>query len=136
MPFDLASSQEIAALDAKLSQVLTLLVKSAMPAVEELVTLEQVASHTHFDPRTVKSWVKTGRYDATGHRVYLQAYSFSGMLRFKLSEVEAFGLGIGVLTANPIAGQPALPTKQGTAGPKAPKKKGAPVESAAALKVA
>jgi hypothetical protein len=133
--FDLASSQQISALDAKLSQVLALLEKPAVPAVEQMVTLEQVASHTQFDPRTVQSWVKAGRYDATGHRVYLPAYLFSGMLRFKLSEVESFGLGTGVLTANPILGEPPLPTKQAPTGQKT-KKKRAPVESVDALKVA
>ena len=139
MSFDLASSQEVAALDAKLSQVLALLTQPAAPAVEPLVTLEQAASHVKFDKRTVRDWIKTGRFDATGRRVYLPAYEYrDGHLRFKLSEVEAFGLGIGVLTANPVAGQPALPIKQGpaAAGPKAPKKKGAPGESVAALKVA
>lgn len=136
MPFDLASSQEIAALDAKLSQVLALLQQPPAPAVEPLVTLEQAASHVKFDKRTVRDWIKTGRFDATGHRVYLPAYEYrDGQLRFKLSEVEAFGIGIGVLVPNPIVGQPALPTKAAPAAPK-PKKKGAPVESATALKVA
>ena len=137
MMLDLASSQDIATLAAQVAQVLTLLKQPPAPAVEPLVTLEQAASHVKFDKRTVRDWIKTGRYDATGRRVYLPAYEYrDGHLRFKLSEVEAFGLGIGVLTANPVAGQPALPTKQDPAGPKAPKKKGAPVESAAALKVA
>jgi hypothetical protein len=136
MPFDLASSQEIAALDAKLSQVLALLVQPAAPSVEPLVTLEQVAGHTKFDKRTVRDWVKTGRFDATGHRVYLPAYEYrEGQLRFKLSEVEAFGIGIGVLTPNPILGQPALPTKP-AAAPARTKKNGAPVDSRKALKVA
>jgi hypothetical protein len=136
MPFDLASSQEIAALDAKLSQVLALLVQPAAPTVEPLVTLEQVAGHTKFDKRTVRDWVKTGRFDATGHRVYLPAYEYrEGQLRFKLSEVEAFGIGIGVLTPNPILGQPALPTKK-AAAPARTKKNAAPVDSRKALKVA
>lgn len=126
MLLDLATRQEIAALDAKLTQVLAMLDK---PSVEAMVTLEQVSKHTKFDPRTVRDWVKTGRFDATGHRVYLPAYEFrEGQLRFKLSEVEAFGIGIGVLTPNPIVGQPALATKT--------KKNRASVDSADALKVA
>lgn len=139
MPFDLASSQEIAALDAKISQVLALLTQPPVPSVEPLVTLEQAASHVKFDKRTVRDWTKTGRFDARGKRVYLPAYEYCGMLRFKLSEVEAFGIGIGVLTPNPIVGEPALPVKQPAAAAPAKaaaKKKGAPVESAAALKVA
>ena len=137
MSFDLASSQEIAALDAKLSQVLALLAQPAAPSVEPLVTLEQVASHVKFDKRTVRDWTKTGRFDARGKRVYLPAYEFrEGMLRFKLSEVEAFGIGIGVLTPNPIVGEPALPTKAAPAAPNPPKKKAAPLDSRKALKVA
>jgi len=135
MSFDLASSQEIAALDAKLSQVLALLVQPAAPNVEPLVTLEQVASHVKFDKRTVRDWTRTGRYDARGKRVYLPAYEYrDGHLRFKLSEVEAFGIGVGVLTPNPIVGEPALPTKQAPAAPA--KKKRVPVESRQALKIA
>lgn len=136
MMLDLASSQEVAALAAKLDQVLTLLRQPPSPTVEPLVTLEQAASHVKFDKRTVRDWIKTGRYDATGHRVYLPAYEYrDGQLRFKLSEVEAFGIGIGVLVPNPIVGEPALPVKAAPASPKT-KKKAAPVESAAALKVA
>ena len=136
MSFDLASSQDIAALDAKLSQVLALLVQPTAPNVETLVTLEQAASHTKFDKRTVRDWVKTGRFDARGKRVYLPAYEYrDGHLRFKLSEVEAFGIGIGVLTPNPIVGEPALPTKAAPAAKQA-KKSRAPLDSSTALKVA
>jgi hypothetical protein len=68
--------------------------------------------------------------------VYLPAYEFrDGPLRFKLSEVEAFGIGIGVLTPNPVVGEPALPVKKAPTAPKS-KKKAALLESSKALKVA
>lgn len=132
---DLPTREDYAALAAKLDRVLSLLAQPAAPATEQLVTLEQVASHTKFDPRTVRDWVQSGRFDDTGHRVYLPAYEFrNGQLRFKLSAVEAFGLKVGVLKPSPVAGAPAVATK--AAKPAQPKKKGAPVASSDALKVA
>jgi len=74
MPFDFASSQEIAALDAKLSQVLALLARTATPTVEPLVTLEQAASHVKFDKRIFRYHEHKLRALGPGalHRYYAQ----------------------------------------------------------------
>jgi hypothetical protein len=136
MLLDIASREEVLALDAKLDRVIALLAQPAAKVAEPLVTLEQAAGHTQFDPRTVRDWTVSGRYDLTGHLVYLPVYEYrNGQLRFKLSDVEAFGLGIGVLTPSLVAGQPPVPTKQAKA-PQPNKKKRVPLESQEALKVA
>ncbi|MDO7885321.1 hypothetical protein [Hymenobacter cheonanensis] len=134
MLLDIATREDIATLSAKFDLVLAALAKPAAPAIEELVTIEQVANHTKFDHRTVRDWVVNGRFDATGHKVYLKAYEYrNGQLRFKLSEAEAFGLKIGVLTPSLTAG--AMPVKQGPAAKKHSKKR-ASLDSEEALKVA
>ncbi|MGI4762517.1 MAG: hypothetical protein ACRYF0_17530 [Janthinobacterium lividum] len=133
MLLDLATREDIALLSAKFDQVLAALAKPAAPAIEELLTIEQVASHTKFDARTVRDWVVSGRFDTTGHKVYLPALDFrNGQLRFKWTAVEAFGLGIGVLTPSLVVGERAQPVKQA----KKQAKKRAPVDSEEALKVA
>lgn len=127
MAFDLASRQDILALSAKLDTMLTQLAPKAAAAAEQLLSVQEVATYTHFDRKTVESWVKVGRFDDTGHKVYLRAYEFSGRLRFKLAEVEAFGLGVGVLAPS-LSGERPEPTKKA--------KKPSPVASDKALRVA
>lgn len=137
MLLDVLTRQDAEALHAKLDQVLLRL--QAPPAVagpDDLLSIEQVASYTGFDRRTVEQWRQEGRYNDKGRRVYLPAFQFSGRLRFKRSDVEAFGLGVGVLQPSAVAGQAPTPTKP--AAPAAPKKpaRKAPVASAEALRVA
>jgi hypothetical protein len=59
----------------------------------------------------VEQWTKEGRFDERGRKVYLPVYQYSGRLRFKRSDVEAFGLGIGVLQPSPVLGERPTPTK-------------------------
>lgn len=130
MLLDLATREDIATLSAKLDQVLATLAQPATPAIEQLLTLEEVATATGFDPRTVRDWVQAGRFDEQGKRVYLPALDFrNGQLRFKWADIEAFGLGIGVLTPSLVAGARAEPAKKQA-------KKPAPLASEQALKVA
>jgi hypothetical protein len=126
MTFDLATRDDIMSLKATFEAVLAQLAKPA-PADEKLLSVQEVASYTHFDRKTVESWVKVGRFGGDGKRVYLRAYEFSGRLRFKLSEVEAFGLGVGVLAPS-ITGERSEPTKKA--------KKSPPIASDKALRVA
>ena len=128
---DLPTRQDFDALQAKLDAVLAHLQAARPPAADELVSVERVAAYTHFDRRTVEQWVEEGRFDAKGKKVYLPAYKFSGRLRFKLAEVEAFGLGIGVLVPSQQEGgrpEPVKPARKST--------KTAPVASEKALRVA
>lgn len=133
MLIDLPSRQDFDTLQAKLDAVLGLLSKPALPAADELLTLEEVATYTKFDRRTVRQWPTQGRYNQQGKKVYLPAYQFNGLLRFKRADVDAFGLGTGLLQPG-ITGAPEA-TKAAPAT-KATKKKGPPVPSAQALRVA
>jgi excisionase family DNA binding protein len=133
MAFDLATAQHIQALEAKLDLVLTQLAAKPVPAEDQLLSVQEVAGYTHFDRKTVESWVHKGRYDTRGKLVYLRAYEFSGRLRFKRADVEAFGLGVGVLTPS-LTGQRPEPTKVAPAAKKP--KKSSPVASDKALRVA
>lgn len=109
---DLPTRQDYETLLAKLDAVLAHLAHAPAPsAADELLSVEQVAAYTHFDRRTVEQWVKEGRYDERGKKVYLPVYQYSGRLRFKRTDVEAFGLGVGVLTPSPAAGERPVATK-------------------------
>jgi hypothetical protein len=134
MMLDLASRQDILALTAKLETVLAQLAAPPAPADEPLMDVQQVAKYTHFDRKTVEKWVKEGRWDTQGKKAYLPAYDFCGRLRFKRADVEAFGLGVGVLACT-LPGERPEPTKAAP-GAKKPKKPTKPVASEAALKVA
>lgn len=96
--------QEKAAIHAKLDAVLDLL--SRVPKSDDLMSVEQVAAYTRFDRRTVEKWVEEGQFNAAGRKVYLPAHKYSGRLRFKRADVEAFGLGVGVLAPALSGGQP------------------------------
>ena len=125
MLLDLPSRQDFDTLTAKLDAALSLLSQvAARPSADDFLSLEQVAAYTGFDRRTVEQWRTQGRYNAQGKRVYLQGYEYSGRWRFKRCDVEAFGLGIGVLEPAPTAGGRPEPTK------KAPSKKPVPSEKA------
>lgn len=126
MAFDLATAQHVQALEAKVDQLLTLLAKPATSA-EPLMTVDEVADYTRFDRRTVETWVSAGRHNDQGKLVYLPALDFSGRLRFKRADVEAFGLKVGVLTSSRAAGGPPEPTKK-------PKNSKTPVASEKALR--
>lgn len=123
---DLVTRQDVEALAAKLDQVLQQLAAGQPGPASDFMTLDQVAAYTHFDKRTVRQWVAKGRYNEEGKRIYLPAYQYADLLRFKRADVEAFGLGIGVLTPPVLTDRP-QPVKK-------PKK--APVASEAALRVA
>lgn len=128
MAYDLASAQQIKALEAKLDLVLMQLATKPAPDEEQLLSVQDVSDYTHFDRKTVESWVKKGDYDQTGKLVYLRAFRFSGRLRFKRADVEAFGLGVGVL-------QPSLTSEHPTPTKETKKtKKSAPVASEKALR--
>lgn len=134
MLLDVLTRQDAEALHAKLDQVLQRLAAPA-PAAQpgDLLSIEQVAAYTGFDRRTVEQWRQEGRFDQRGKRVYLPAYQFSGRLRFKRADVEAFGLGVGVLQPSPVAGQAPEPA----AAPKKPARpRKAAVASDQALRVA
>lgn len=111
MLLDLASRQDFELLTAKLDALLALAAQPVASAAEDFLSIEQVAAYTRFDRRTVEHWTKQGRYNERGKKVYLPAYEYSGRLRFKRGDVEAFGLGVGVLTPSAAAGQPPEPTK-------------------------
>ena len=135
MLLDLPSRQDMEALAAKLDQVLTqLAAPKPQPGPDDLLSIEQVATYTRFDRRTVEQWMREGRFNEQGRKVYLPAYQYSGRLRFKRSDVEAFGLGVGVLEP-PVAGERPQPTKP-AARPATPRKKLPPSDSKAALRVA
>ena len=135
MLLDLPSRQDYEALTAKLDALLALAAQPVRAAADDFLSIEQVAAYTCFDRRTVEQWVKQGRYDARGKKVYLPAYEYSGRLRFKRGDVEAFGMGVGVLEPSAAAGQPLTPTKQAPA-PAGKPKKPTPVASDKALRVA
>jgi hypothetical protein len=133
MTLEFATRADIMALTSMVEAVLTQ--QAAKPAAsdEALMSLDEVAAYTQFDRKTVKSWVNVGSYNEGGKKVYLHAYEFSGRLRFKRADVEAFGLGVGVLTPS-LTGERPQPTKVAPAAKKA--KKSAPVASDKALRVA
>lgn len=106
MLLDLPTRQDMQALEAKLNTVLELLARAPAPTADDLLSVEQVAAYTRFDRRTVEKWVEEGQFNETGRKVYLPAHRYSGRLRFKRGDVEAFGLGIGVLTPSLGGGQP------------------------------
>jgi excisionase family DNA binding protein len=112
MLVDFATSQDIEGLKAMVAAVLTQLgSQAAAPAADEMLSVDEVAEYTRFHRRTVEKWATEGDWNEQGKRVYLQAYKYSGRLRFKRSDVEAFGLGTGVLEPS-IAGEPPQPTKK------------------------
>ena len=125
MLLDLPTRQDYDELKTLLSAVLTAVQQPAAPAAAELLSLEQVAAYTGFDRRTVEKWAAEGRFNEAGKRVYLPAYEFTGRLRFKRADVEAFGLGVGVLA-------PSCPGQR----PEPVKKSKKPLASERALKVA
>jgi hypothetical protein len=137
---DLVTRQDFEALAQKLDALLTLAAQPVPTAADDFLTIEQVAAYTHFDRRTVEQWRQEGRYNAQGKKVYLPAYQYSGRLRFKRGDVEAFGLGVGVLTPSAVAGERPTPTKAAPAPPApAPpgrRKRGGALPSEDALKVA
>jgi len=133
MAYDLASAQQIKALEAKIDLLLKQFAAKPAQVEEQLLSVQDVVDYTHFDRKTVEAWVRRGDYDESGKLVYLRAYRFSGRLRFKRADVEAFGLGVGVLTPS-IAGERPEPTKVAPMAKKA--KKSPPVTSEKALKVA
>ncbi|MDO7875517.1 helix-turn-helix domain-containing protein [Hymenobacter sp. ASUV-10] len=125
MLLDIPSRQDFETLTAKLDAALSLLSQvAARPSPDDFMSLEQVAAYTGFDRRTVEQWRTQGRYNAQGRKVYLQGYEFSGRWRFKRADVEAFGLGIGVLEPATTAGERPAPAR------KAPSKKPVPSEKA------
>ncbi|MDB5270222.1 MAG: hypothetical protein JWP58_3262 [Hymenobacter sp.] len=106
MLLDLPTRQDMEAIQAQLNAVLDLLARAPAPTSDDLLSVEQVAAYTRFDRRTVEKWVEEGQFNETGRKVYLPAHRYSGRLRFKRGDVEAFGLGIGVLTPSLGGGQP------------------------------
>lgn len=133
MLLDLPSRQDFEVLTAKLDALLALAAQPVQTAADDFLSIEQVAAYTCFDRRTVEQWVKQGRFDERGKKVYLPAYEYSGRLRFKRGDVEAFGLGVGVLTPSG-AGERPTPTKEAPVAKKA--RKPTPVASDKALRVA
>lgn len=131
---DLLTRQDYEVLTAKLDAVLAHLAQApAASAADELLSVEQVAAYTHFDRRTVEQWVKEGRYNERGKKVYLPVYQYSGRLRFKRSDVEAFGLGIGVLTPSPVVGERPTPTKPAPAAKRTRKNTSGPTSGSMRL---
>ena len=110
MLLDLPSRQDFETLQSKLDAVLAHLTAAATPAADELLSIEHVAEYTRFDRRTVEKWVAEGQFNESGKRIYLPAHKYSGRLRFKRADVEAFGLGVGVLEPSHV-GVP-IPTKK------------------------
>lgn len=133
MLLDLASRQDILDLKALLTEVRAAQAAPPVPADEPLLSVQQVADYTRFDRKTVEKWVKEGRFDVRGKRAYLPAYEYCGRLRFKRADVEAFGLGVGVLTPS-LAGERPAPAKAAPGTEKA--RKTPPVASDKALRVA
>ena len=123
---DLLTRQDLEALTAKLDALLALAAQPVPTAADDFLTIEQVAAYTHFDRRTVEQWRTEGRFDARGKKVYLAAYEYSGRLRFKRGDVEAFGLGVGVLTPSAAVGAPPTPTKEAPAAKKPARSKNLP----------
>jgi hypothetical protein len=133
MLLDLPSRQDYEVLTAKLDQLLALAAQPVQAAADDFLSIEQVAAYTRFDRRTVEQWVKQGRFNERGKKVYLPAYEYSGRLRFKRGDVEAFGLGVGVLTPS-LTGERPEPTKVAPAAKKT--RKLPPIASDEALRVA
>jgi len=132
MLLDLLTRQDLEPLAAKLDRLLALVTQPpTVPAEEQLLSVLDVVKYTHFDRKTVEKWVKEGRYNDKGKRVYLPVLEYSGRWRFKRADVEAFGLGIGAL-APPLPGESPQPVKPAPKTRKAP----APVASTEALRVA
>jgi excisionase family DNA binding protein len=130
MTLDLASRQDILEIKALLQELYASQTAKPVPANEPLMDVQSVADYTHFDRKTVEKWVKKGEYNGTGRLVYLPAFQFGGRLRFKRADVEAFGLGTGVLVPSIKAGEAPVATKP----TKQPKKSKTPVASEKALR--
>lgn len=126
MLLDLPSRQDIEVLTAKLDALLALAAQPVQAAADDFLSIEQVAAYTRFDRRTVEQWVKQGRFNEKGKKVYLPAYEYSGRLRFKRGDVEAFGLGVGVLAPSAAVGAPPTPTKEAPAAKKLARPKSPP----------
>ena len=135
MLLDLPTRQDVEDLKALLATVLSAVQQPAAPAAADLLSLEQVAEYTGFDRRTVEKWASEGRFNEAGQRVYLPAYEFTGRLRFKRADVEAFGLGVGVLAPS-CPGQRPEPIKKPANKKPANKKPKKPLASEQALKIA
>ena len=129
MLLDLPTRQDFEGIQAQLKAVLDLLARAPTLTADDLMSVEQVAVYTHFDRRTVEKWVEEGQFNEAGKRIYLPAHKYSGRLRFKRADVEAFGLGVGVL-ASSLAGTPEAVKPSGKS------KKNASVASERALRVA
>lgn len=129
---DILTRQDLEPLAAKLDKLLALVTQPpAIPAEEQLLSVLDVVKYTHFDRKTVEQWVRKGRYNDKGKRVYLPVLEYNGRWRFKRADVEAFGLGIGVL-APTLPGEPPQAVKPAPKSRKSP----APVTSTPALRVA
>jgi hypothetical protein len=133
MLLDLATRQDVVALQSTLDQVLGLLSRAQATVADEFMTLEQVAAYVRFDKRVVEKWVREGQFNEGGKKIYLPAHKYSGRLRFKRADVEAFGLGVGVLVPS-LAGTPeaAKPAADG----KRPRKNASVASEQALRKVA
>ena len=136
MLLDLPSRDDINLLAQKLDAVLAQLQARQPPVPDEFMSVEQVAAYTRFDRRTVEQWAEEGRFNEQGRKVYLPAYKFSGRLRFKRLDVEAFGLGVGVLAPSQQAGGRPEPVKAAPRKVPAKIRKPAAVPSERALRVA
>lgn len=93
----LATKGDLDALLHRLEQRLAAVTTPAAPAaLEEYLTLDEVATATRVSTKTVKKWVHEGKYDRKGKLIRLLALEFSpGYLRIPRSALLAYGEGLG-----------------------------------------
>lgn len=106
------TADDLAPVLAELRALREAMTASAQPA-DDYLTIDQVAATTSTSARTVRKWIKEGKYDASGKLLKLYTLEFSpGMVRVPRSALLAFGQALGFDAAHLP-----LPPARATAGP-------------------
>jgi hypothetical protein len=110
--FPFLTTDDLAPLLDELRAIRQLAATSAQPA-DDYLSINTVAALTETSPRTVRKWIKEGKYDGRGQLIKLYTLEFSpGMERVPRSALLAFGQAIGF-----DASKLALPPASAIAGP-------------------
>jgi hypothetical protein len=106
------TTDDLAPVLAELRAIREALAAGAQPA-DDYLSIDQVAATTGTSARTVRKWIKEGKYDLKGRLIKLFTLEFSpGMARIPRSALLAFGQALGF-----DAAQLPLPPARATAGP-------------------
>jgi uncharacterized protein (UPF0335 family) len=91
----IATKGDLQALLLKLEQLLDAQPPTAA-AGDDYLDIDQVATLTGFNRKTVRKWIAEGKYDQRGKRIKLFTLEFApGFPRIPRSALLAFGKGIG-----------------------------------------